>query len=155
MKRIGLSLLMGLVLLLAACKKEESTAPTKTELLTKHSWKVSKVKANNTELTDDLVAQVAGQAGLLGELYASDVLFKTDGSFTATNRTTKSSFSGTWSFNSDASQISITSDGQTIDFKITKLTSDEFSMNSVNSYKVTVQPFGELSAIVTLDLVPA
>ena len=155
MKNIGFSILMGLILLVAACKKEETTAPTKTELLTKHSWKVSQVKANNIPLTDELVTQIAGQAGLLGSLYASDIQFKTDGTFTATNRTTNGSISGTWSLDSSQNQVAIVADGQTINFKITKLTDDNRSLESVNSYTVTIPNIGDVSATVTLDLVSA
>lgn len=145
-----------MALVFGACKKNDSKpAPTKTELLTQRAWKITQVKANNTPLTDDLVTQVAGQAGLLGELYASDVLFKADGTFTATNRTTQNTFSGTWTFNADQTQLTITTSTQTIAFKITKLTSDILTMDSADSYTVTIPILGTQSVIVTLDLVPA
>jgi hypothetical protein len=115
---------------------------------------VKQVKANNNPVSDDLLAQVAGQAGLLGELYASDVLFKTDGTFTATNRTTQNSFTGTWAFNIDQSQITIRANTQTISFKLITLTSDNLTMDSVNAYAVTISGFN-VQVIVNLELVPA
>ena len=76
-------LAVGVLAVGVSCKKKEDTPPDRTALLTARTWRISQVKANNTPLTDQLLQQVAGQAGLLGQIYNSNVVFKADGTFSS------------------------------------------------------------------------
>jgi hypothetical protein len=102
MKSIQLLFVLILTLaLVTSCKKDDEpeAAPTKTQLLTAKAWKLDKITASGFDVTSLLGAEV------LGELGNSNIQFKTDGTYTSTNRTTNASTNGKWEFNTDQTQI--------------------------------------------------
>lgn len=96
------SLVIGL--LMVACKKKDSpTTPNRTDLLTTKAWKISQVKlSNGLPVTEALIGQVLGQGSFYSQFINSDVLFKKDNTYTATNRTNQQTINGEWHFNADS-----------------------------------------------------
>jgi hypothetical protein len=102
MKSIQLLFVLVFTLaIMSGCKKDDepAAAPTKTQLLTAKAWKLDKIMALGFDVTSLLGAEV------LGELGNSNIQFKTDGTYTSTNRTTNASSSGKWEFNTDETQL--------------------------------------------------
>ena len=145
-------LAVGVLAVGVSCKKKEDTPPDRTALLTARTWRISQVKANNTPLTDQLLQQVAGQAGLLGQIYNSNVVFKADGTFSSPNNNT---VSGTWTFNTDKTELTLVSGGQSNGFKVITLSETSLVLESLSSYTVNVPIIGDISARVTLEMAPA
>ncbi|MCU0353352.1 MAG: hypothetical protein MUD08_06370 [Cytophagales bacterium] len=134
-----------------SCKKKEDTAPDRTALLTARTWRINQVLLSNTPLTDDLLRQIAGQAGLLGEIYSSNVIFNADGTFRSPSNT---ALTGSWSFNADQTELTITSGAQSVGFRVVALTATGLELETLQAYTANVPPFGNVSARITLQMVP-
>lgn len=145
-----------LMVCIVACKpkSDEPAAPDRTELLTAKAWKLGRATFNGTEVNADFIKQFAGQSNLalVSLLYDSNILFKNDGTFTALNRSTSATTNGTWQFNADKTVVTMTYEGQTLDFTVNELTENSVKVNT----RITVPVSGfPVSGTAALDLVPA
>jgi|GEM_PF-6454203 len=143
------------LLFVTACKKNDP-APDRTALLTAKEWKVNQVKLNNNALDQTTIQQILGQGGLdvLDLLYNSNILFKTNGTYTATDRNTGAISDGTWEWNSVSNRtyLNITAQAQIYDFELLTLTESILSVSRPFTYNFLGTP---VSGTVQLNLIPA
>ncbi len=142
-----------LLALVTACKKKESAPePDRTALLTAKPWKIDKVLVNGSPVTPATIQSVLGSTALLGQLTTSDVVFKTDGTFTATNRTSAQKTEGTWSFKENSTKLRLDAAAQGYDFTVKSLSDKNLNISTPYTYSV-----GGFPVTITADfeLVPA
>ncbi len=146
-------LMLALIFLTATSCKKKETEPDFTSLLVAHSWKVDKVLAYNNPVTDETIQLYSGQDGaqLLGVLYNSDIVFKNDGTYVATDRKSTQPTTGTWALTSkdQKTYLTINSDGVAYEFEVATLTTTKLSVT--RNFDIT-KPL-QTSIPVQLDLV--
>lgn len=139
-----LKITLFLLAAVVACKeKEPATEPDRTTLLTAKPWKIDRILVNGSPVTPAAIENLLGSAALLSQLPASDILFKADGTFTATNRTTAQKTEGTWSFKENNTKLRLDAAGQGYDFTIKTLSASNLDLSTpftsiVGGFPVTV-----------------
>ncbi len=135
-----------------ACKqKEAEPAPTRTELLTARTWKIQQVKANNNPISEQDIKNLLGVDNAISQLTSSTILFKSDGTYTATNKTTQAATDDTWTFLESDTKLQIKIGTDTFTFSVDTLTNDKLTISTPYTYT-----FNGLSTTVTvtLELIP-
>lgn len=150
-------LLVALCILaiVTACKKTtEEPAATRTAVLTAKAWKLASpgVWLSGNPVDDATVKTYLGNAGSLAQFATSDILFKSDGTYTATNKTTGATTSGEWAFKDNDTKIQLKSGVQSFDLTIDELTADSFKMSIGLK---TLVPASFFDAPVQFRLIPA
>jgi len=132
-KRLLLLSFLSLTLAFSACKKDDP--PTNTDHLTGSLWKMTAitidpafpifdVNGNITGYTNDLFSQLSPCAKDDTYKYNSDFTMKTDEGASKCDSGDPQSTAGIWSFNTDETVLSTTSDGFTQVSTIMELTSE-------------------------------
>jgi hypothetical protein len=127
MKQLGfLGLLVNAALIFTSCEEEESK-PGKKELLTGKNWSLTSWTVNPGVPTED--GAVTNVFAILRACDKDDFTrFDKNGSVTFDEGDSKCSvdsdqtMQGTWSFNSDETVVSVTSQGEAISYRILDLT---------------------------------
>ena len=142
-----------LLALVAACKKKESTPePDRTALLTAKPWKIERILVNGSPVTPATIQSVLGSSALLGQLTTSDIIFRTDGTFTATNRTNAQKTEGTWSFKENNTKLRLDAAAQGYDFTIALISGKNLNISTPYTYSVGGFP---ITVTADFELVPA
>jgi hypothetical protein len=142
-----------MIVAVAACKKKESAAePNRTALLTTKSWKINRITVNNSAVDESAVQSLLGTNALLGQLTASDILFKSDGTFTATNRTSGQKIEGTWSFKENETKLRLDAAGQGYDFTVVLLSDKNLNLTTPYTYNVGAVP---ITVAAGFELIPS
>jgi hypothetical protein len=159
-----LILSFAFIITFSACKKDdEPKQSAKFLALTAKPWKLQ----NAMVLEQDVVALGLGQ--YLGGLSNAEFKFNTDGTYTATNRTTNSSAPGKWEFGSNETRL-ITDKGTAEErtYEVVTLTNTNLDLRwSINKSTIDtsqlpenirlllLSPFTPANIPVDLKLVPA
>ena len=142
-----------LLALVAACKKKESAPePDRTALLTAKPWKIDRILSNGSPVTGVVLQELLGSNALFSQLAASNILFKADGTFAATNRGSGQNVEGTWSFKENGTKLRLDAAAQGYDFTVKLLSASNLNLTTPYTFSV-----GGFPVTVTADfeLVPA
>jgi len=142
-----------LMLATTACKKKEPAAePDRTALLTAKPWKINKILANDSPIAGTALQSILGANALLSQLASSDILFKSDGKFTATDRATGQKTEGTWTFKDSNTKLRLDAAAQGFDFTVALLSDKNLTLNTPYTYSAGGFP---ITIKATFELIPA
>jgi hypothetical protein len=120
--------LLFILIFAAGCKKDDDKEKelTKTAILTAKPWKLDKFLIFGQPVTDPEILEA------VGSLANSDVQFKADGTYTATNRSTGAKTNGNWEFNADQTKLTIKggATSEDITFNIVTLTDKNLDLST-------------------------
>lgn len=134
--------LLSLLLLVAACKKDDAKVLTRTEMFTSGPWK--QIAGTSTKQSDGSVIDV--YTGLQACKKDDEFIFLADKTFQQTEGASKCdpshpqlSFTGTWSFSGNEDLLTVVSGTSGFSARILELTATTLKMeNTAGGYIVTV-----------------
>lgn len=133
---------------LISCKKEKEEEPlSRKQILTAHAWKLGKVLFNGLEITDPTALAA------IGAFSNNSFLFKSDGTYTATDNTTGAVTTGTWELQENDSKLLIKSSSESYTFTVANLTQDILSLTTPFTAGPPLIPL-QISGTAEIQLIP-
>ena len=137
-KKLYVSALMVAVsaIIFNGCKKKDDPEPTKTELLTGKNWKVTALTSDPAvDINGVLVTNVYNQMDQCSkddlDRFESNGIYKFDEGLTKCNVNDPQTVTGTWSFNSNQTIITVTVNGNTSSFNVESIGESTMKANTV------------------------